>query len=34
MKRKVLPAAYHWLDSIPQMAPSRVHTAERAADGR
>ena len=29
MKRKVLPAAYHWLDSIPQMSPSRVHTAER-----
>jgi hypothetical protein len=29
MKRKVLPTAYHWLDAIPQMAPSRVRTAER-----
>jgi len=29
MKRKVLPPAYHWLDVIPQMAPSRVRTAER-----
>jgi hypothetical protein len=24
MKRKVLPAAYHWLDAIPQLAPAHV----------
>jgi hypothetical protein len=30
MKRKVLPAAYRWLDAIPQLAPRRVYLAERA----
>jgi len=29
MKRKVLPVAYHWLDAIPKLAPSRVHAVER-----
>jgi hypothetical protein len=29
MKRKVLPAAYHWLDAIPQLAPAHVERAER-----
>ena len=30
IKRKVLPAAYHWIDGIPKLAPSRVHGIERA----
>ncbi|NOT26950.1 MAG: hypothetical protein HOP16_12695 [Acidobacteria bacterium] len=29
MKRKVLPEGFHWLDAIPQMAPSRVEAVER-----
>jgi len=29
IKRKVLPAAYHWLDAIPTLAPARVHATER-----
>ena len=30
MKRKVLPAGYHWLDAIPQLTSSRVRTLEHA----
>ncbi|MGH8309773.1 MAG: hypothetical protein ACRETX_08265, partial [Steroidobacteraceae bacterium] len=30
MKRKVLPAAYHWLDRVPRMAPDRVRSLEHA----
>jgi hypothetical protein len=29
MKRKVLPAAYHWLDRIPSMSSGRVRSVER-----
>ena len=29
MKRKVLPAAYHWLDAVPRLTPARVHAVER-----
>ena len=30
IKRKVLPVAYHWIDAIPKLAPSRVQGIERA----
>src|SRR5688572_16302413 len=33
IKRKVLPAAYHWIDAIPELAPSRVQSIERALMG-
>lgn len=33
IKRKVLPAAYHWLDAIPRLAPARVRAVERALMG-
>ncbi len=29
MKRKVLPAAYHWLDRVPRLAPMGVRAVER-----
>lgn len=29
IKRKVLPAAYHWIDAISQLSASRVHSIER-----